>query len=72
MLRFYTLGAFELLDGDPPSVRLVPTQSKRLALLAYLALALPRGFHRRDTLLALFWPELSDEDARRLDAELSR
>ena len=65
MLRFYTLGAFELLDGEPPSVRLVPTQSKRLALLAYLALALPRGFHRRDTLLALFWPELSGEDARR-------
>jgi DNA-binding SARP family transcriptional activator/TolB-like protein/Tfp pilus assembly protein PilF len=65
MLRFYTLGSFELLDGDPPAVRLVPTQSKRLALLAYLALALPRGFHRRDTLLALFWPELSDEDARR-------
>jgi hypothetical protein len=24
MLRFYTLGAFELLDGDPPAVRLVP------------------------------------------------
>ena len=65
MLRFYTLGAFELLEGEPPSVRLVPTQSKRLALLAFLALALPRGFHRRDTLLALFWPELSDEDARR-------
>lgn len=65
MHRFYTLGAFELLEGEPPSVRLVPTQSKRLALLAFLALALPRGFHRRDTLLALFWPELSDEDARR-------
>ena len=65
MLRFYTLGAFELVDGEPPSVRLVPTQSKRLALLAYLALALPRGFHRRDTLLALFWPELSGDEARR-------
>jgi eukaryotic-like serine/threonine-protein kinase len=65
MLRFYTLGAFELLDGEPPSVRLMPIQSKRLALLAYLALALPRGFHRRDTLLALFWPELSGDEARR-------
>src|SRR5512132_2168330 len=65
MLRFYTLGAFELVDGDPPSVRLVPTQPKRLALLAYLALAVPRGFHRRDTLLALFWPELSGDEARR-------
>jgi tetratricopeptide (TPR) repeat protein len=46
-------------------VRLIPTQPKRLALLAYLALAHPRGPHRRDTLLALFWPELSAEEARR-------
>ncbi|MBA3894086.1 MAG: hypothetical protein H0X69_10385, partial [Gemmatimonadales bacterium] len=65
MLRFHTLGSFELLEGQPPTVRLVPVQSKRLALLAYLALAHPRGFHRRDTLLALFWPELSEEEARR-------
>lgn len=65
MLRFYTLGSFELLEGDPPAVRLVPAQPKRLVLLAYLALAAPRGFHRRDTLLALFWPELPQEEARR-------
>jgi serine/threonine-protein kinase len=65
MLRFNTLGAFELLEGEPPGVRLIPTQPKRLALLAYLALAFPRGFHRRDSLLALFWPELSGEEARR-------
>ncbi len=65
MLRLHTLGSFELAEGEPPVVRLVPTQPKRLALLAYLALAIPRGFHRRDTLLALFWPELSDEEARR-------
>jgi DNA-binding SARP family transcriptional activator/Tfp pilus assembly protein PilF len=65
MLRLHTLGAFELQAGDPPAQRLVPTQPKRLALLSYLALAVPRGFHRRDTLLALFWPELSGEEARR-------
>src|ERR687891_2908960 len=65
MLRFHTLGSFELLEGQPPAVRLIPTQPKRLALLAYLALAHPRGFHRRDTLLALFWPELSGEEGRR-------
>jgi DNA-binding SARP family transcriptional activator/Tfp pilus assembly protein PilF len=65
MLRFHTLGSFELLEGQPPAVRLIPTQPKRLALLAYLALAHPRGPHRRDTLLALFWPELSAEEARR-------
>lgn len=39
-------------------------QPKRLALLAYLALARPRGFQRRDTLLALFWPELDTQRAR--------
>src|SRR5688572_4801523 len=65
MIRFQTLGSFELLQGQPPAVRLVPTQPKRLALLAYLAVAQPRGFHRRDTLLALFWPELSEEEGRR-------
>jgi DNA-binding SARP family transcriptional activator len=35
-----------------------------MALLAYLAIARPRGFHRRDKLAALFWPELSTERAR--------
>src|SRR5687768_15635591 len=39
-------------------------QPKRLALLAYLACARPRGFHSRDTLLALFWPEADTERAR--------
>ncbi|MGH7571594.1 MAG: ATP-binding protein [Gemmatimonadota bacterium] len=39
-------------------------QPKRLALLVYLAVAEPRGFHRRDSLLSLFWPELSEKRAR--------
>ncbi len=42
----------------------VLAQPKRLALLIYLAAASPRGFHRRDTLLALFWPESSDDRGR--------
>ena len=42
----------------------VPAQPKRLALLAYLAAAAPYGFHRRDTLLALLWPESDQEHAR--------
>ncbi|MEO7023153.1 MAG: hypothetical protein ABI130_02810, partial [Leifsonia sp.] len=65
MLRFRTLGRFELVDGDPPASHAVSAQPKRLALLAYLALATPRGPQRRDTLLGLFWPELTDEEARR-------
>lgn len=39
-------------------------QPKRFALLAYLVLARPRGFHRRDRLVALFWPEHDQEHAR--------
>ena len=37
-------------------------QPKRLAFLAYLALT--RTPHRRESLLALFWPEQDDERAR--------
>jgi DNA-binding SARP family transcriptional activator len=42
----------------------VLAQPKRLALLAYLAAASPYGFHRRDTLVALFWPEADQGHAR--------
>jgi serine/threonine-protein kinase len=45
-------------------LHVVLAQPKRAALLCYLALASPRGFHRRDTLLALFWPEHDTERAR--------
>lgn len=39
-------------------------QPRRLALLAYLAAATPRGPQRRDKLLALFWPESDESRAR--------
>ena len=63
MIQLRVLGAADLRrDGD--EVRSVLSQPKRLALLAYLATASPRGFHSRDTLLGLFWPELDQERAR--------
>jgi serine/threonine-protein kinase len=37
---------------------------KTLALLAYLAIALPRGLRRRDELVALFWPDSDTGHAR--------
>ena len=40
-------------------------QSKRAALLAFLVLARPHGFVRRDALLALFWPEMDLPAGRR-------
>lgn len=64
MIRFRALGAVELLDAAGRSLHPVLAQPKRLALLAYLAMASPRGFHRRDTLMGLFWPEMDDERAR--------
>ncbi len=63
MLQLQTLGAVDLRQ-DGEELRRILLQPKRLALLAYLATATPRGFHSRDTLLGLFWPELGPERAR--------
>ena len=67
-----TLSTVELRLLGKVSARVEPgreaaavlTQPKRVALLGYLAAAGPRGFHRRDAILALFWPEADQEHAR--------
>lgn len=59
-----TLGTAEVRDADGRELAVPVTQPKRLALLAYLVLATPTGFHRRDTLLAMFWPESDTDRAR--------
>jgi len=64
MIRLRTLGALDLRAVDGEELRTVLAQPKRLALLAYLAVATPRGAHQRDTLIALFWPEQDSEHAR--------
>ncbi|MGH7509754.1 MAG: BTAD domain-containing putative transcriptional regulator [Gemmatimonadales bacterium] len=64
MIELRTLGALDLRGCDPQNVAALFSQPKRLALLAYLAIASPRGFHRRDSLLALFWPESDQAHAR--------
>ena len=64
MIRLRTLGSLQIQDGDGADFDPLLAQSRRVALLAYLALAVPRGFHRRDRLLALFWPEHDDAHAR--------
>jgi DNA-binding SARP family transcriptional activator/Tfp pilus assembly protein PilF/TolB-like protein len=65
MVQLRTLGRLELVGGEPTALHVLAAQPKPLALLAYLALATPRGQHSRDSLLALFWPELGDDEARR-------
>jgi serine/threonine-protein kinase len=60
-ITFRVLGPPELRAAGGP---IGLTQPRRIAVLAYLALARPRGLQARDTLLALLWPE-ADQDAAR-------
>jgi DNA-binding SARP family transcriptional activator len=64
VLRLITLGRLLLLRDGPPSEP-IHLQPKRLALLAYLALAARDGPQQRDPLLALFWPRADRDHARR-------
>lgn len=64
MIQLRILGTLHLQAPGGHDVDALVRQSKRAALLAYFAVALPRGPHRRDKLLALFWPELDESRAR--------
>lgn len=69
MIEFRTLGVVDVREvgGSPTRERSLPAvlgQPKRLAVLAYLALHRPVGPVLRDSVLALFWPESPDEQAR--------
>ncbi len=64
MLTFRMLGGVALAGDDGAEVDALLRQTKHVALLAYLALPRPGTWHRRDTLLAIFWPELDEARAR--------
>ena len=64
MVELRVLGALRLTAPDRRDVGSFTRQARRAALFVYLAAATPRGSHRRDKLLALFWPELDDPRAR--------
>ena len=64
MFSFRTLGALELRASSGDDLSAVLGGQKLVALLAYLAVAKPRGLHRRDTVVGLLWPELGQERAR--------
>jgi DNA-binding SARP family transcriptional activator/Tol biopolymer transport system component len=63
-IELRALGAPRLSATDGRSLDSVARQSKRLALLVFLAAARPRGPHRRHRLLGMFWPD-SDESRGR-------
>jgi DNA-binding SARP family transcriptional activator len=64
MIEFKMLGEIRLKAADGAELDAVLRQPKRLAVLAYLASPAPGTRHRRDLLLALFWPELDTSHAR--------
>jgi serine/threonine-protein kinase len=63
-IEFRTLGTLDLRAADGRELHSLLAQPKRIALLAYLCISEPRGYHRRDTLLGLLWPESDQEHAR--------
>jgi DNA-binding SARP family transcriptional activator len=65
-IRLRVLGSLRIegasADGsNPPDL---VAQPKNLALLVYLVLARPHGFHRRDRLVGLLWGDLDQDHAR--------
>lgn len=60
-----TLGRVELCGpGGIGALHEIVRQPKRLALLAYLTLAVPRGSHSRDHLVLQLWPEMAPGRSR--------
>lgn len=64
MIELRLLGPLQIGHAAGSGALALLRRSKRTALLAYLAAALPRGLHRRDKLVALFWPESDATHAR--------
>ena len=64
LFELHTLGSLALHASDGRVAHSLLAQPKRLALLTYLCVATPRGMHRRDVLLALFWPNSDRVHAR--------
>jgi DNA-binding SARP family transcriptional activator len=62
VIRLKVLGSTELLGDDGVELKRILAQPKRLALLVFLAVS--GGFHRRDSLLAMFWPEFDPTRSR--------
>jgi DNA-binding SARP family transcriptional activator/TolB-like protein len=65
MIELTLLGLQTVRDSNGRELGSLAAQPKRFALLAYLAVSGSGGFHRRDTLAAMFWPDLDQFAARR-------
>lgn len=63
-VQLRTLGGIDLQDAHGLKLVSVLAQSKRLALLVYIAVGGGDRFVRRDVVVSHFWPELDAEHAR--------
>lgn len=64
MVEISILGSAKLVKNGKTLDHSFVSGPKRLALLTYLLLAKPGEYHRRDTLISLFWPEKGQKRAR--------
>jgi len=64
MVTLRALGSVDLRDTHGEPLPALLAQPKRAGLLAYRLGCHPGAFHRRDSLLALFWPELDQTHGR--------
>ena len=64
MIRLTTFGSLEIRESDGTEFPSLAAHPKPAALLVYLAVAHPNGWHRRDTLTSIFWPEQDSAHAR--------
>jgi DNA-binding SARP family transcriptional activator/TolB-like protein len=64
VLHLRVLGGLHLDDDGGRDLGALLAQPKRIALLAYLCVREPGSYCRRDSLLAVFWPESDEERAR--------
>lgn len=65
MIELSLLGLHAVRDADGRELASLLAQPKRFALLAFLAIGGGSGYHRRDSLAAMFWPDLDQSAARR-------
>ncbi|HXD23624.1 MAG TPA: BTAD domain-containing putative transcriptional regulator, partial [Gemmatimonadaceae bacterium] len=65
MIELALLGLHSRSVSEGRDISSLLAQPKRFTLLAYLAIGDVGGYHHRDTLAAMFWPDLDQFAARR-------
>ena len=63
-VRLRLFGGVELVSREHQPIGEILRQPKQLAVLVYLALSSAPGYRRRDSVVAMFWPELDTDRAR--------